>query len=381
MEEVKQEGEFKIKSTRTSLKKLNKKETITKIDLTNKKDTNAIQEQSTDEGLLVSEKPEMGLQEMGKGDEVIEVVAKDPEKEIIEVVETPAEEINEKQLKEIVNESKESGEPLPENIEKLVSFMKETGGTIEDYARLNTDYSKVKGEVLLKEYYKKARPHLDDEEIQFLMEEQFSYDEELDDERDIRKKRLAFKEEVAKAQNYFEGVKLKYYDEIKLKPSLNKDQQEAYEFFNRYKKDQERSEQLHGKFKEDTQKLFSNEFKGFEFNLGEKTLRYNVQNPNAVVEKQSNISNIIKKFLNENGEVTDVKGYHKAMYVADNSDTIMKQIYEQGKADAIKEIMAKSNNIANEPRTTAPESLFVNGMKIKAINGVDSTKLKIKKIT
>jgi hypothetical protein len=381
MEEVRQEGDFKIKTTKATPKKLNKKETITKIDLTNKKDTNAIQEQSADEGLLGGQKPEVGLQEMGQGNEVAEVITENNEKEVIEVVEVSTENIKEERLQEIVNESKETGEPLPENIQKLVSFMKETGGTIEDYARLNTDYSKVKGEVLLKEYYKKARPHLDDEEIQFLMEEQFSYDEELDDERDIRKKRLAFKEEVARAQGYFEEVKLKYYDEIKLKPSINKDQQEAYEFFNRYKKDQERSEQLHGKFKEDTQRLFSNEFKGFEFNLGEKTLRYNVQNPNAVVEKQSNISNIIKKFLNENGEVTDVKGYHKAMYVADNSDTIMKQIYEQGKADGIKEVMAKSNNIANEPRTTTPESLFVNGMKIKAINGVDSTKLKIKKTT
>jgi len=381
MEEVRQEGDFKIKTTKATPKKLNKKETITKIDLTNKKDTNAIQEQSTDEGLLGGQKPEVGLQEMGQGNEVTEVITENNEKEVIEVVEVSTENIKEERLQEIVNESKETGEPLPENIQKLVSFMKETGGTIEDYARLNTDYSKVKGEVLLKEYYKKARPHLDDEEIQFLMEEQFSYDEELDDERDIRKKRLAFKEEVARAQGYFEEVKLKYYDEIKLKPSINKDQQEAYEFFNRYKKDQERSEQLHGKFKEDTQRLFSNEFKGFEFNLGEKTLRYNVQNPSAVVEKQSNISNIIKKFLNENGEVTDVKGYHKAMYVADNSDTIMKQIYEQGKADGIKEVMAKSNNIANEPRTTTPESLFVNGMKIKAINGVDSTKLKIKKTT
>jgi hypothetical protein len=381
MEEVRQEGDFKIKTTKATPKKLNKKETITKIDLTNKKDTNAIQEQSADEGLLGGQKPEVGLQEMGQGNEVTEVITENNEKEVIEVVEVSTENIKEERLQEIVNESKETGEPLPENIQKLVSFMKETGGTIEDYARLNTDYSKVKGEVLLKEYYKKARPHLDDEEIQFLMEEQFSYDEELDDERDIRKKRLAFKEEVARAQGYFEEVKLKYYDEIKLKPSINKDQQEAYEFFNRYKKDQERSEQLHSKFKEDTQRLFSNEFKGFEFNLGEKTLRYNVQNPNAVVEKQSNISNIIKKFLNENGEVTDVKGYHKAMYVADNSDTIMKQIYEQGKADGIKEVMAKSNNIANEPRTTTPESLFVNGMKIKAINGVDSTKLKIKKTT
>jgi hypothetical protein len=213
------------------------------------------------------------------------------------------------------------------------------------------------------------------------MEEKFSYDEEEDDDRDIKKKRLEFKEEVAKAKRFLEDVKSKYYDEIKLRPSVNREQQEANDFFNRYKQNEKRSEQLHGKFKEDTKSLFTNDFKGFDFNLGEKTLRYNIPNTSAVIDKQSDISNLVKKFLNDEGEVIDVKGYHKAMYVADNSETIMKQIYEQGKADAVKEIMAKSNNVSTEPRTSANESLFVNGIKIKAINGMDSNKLRIKKIT
>ena len=378
MSEIKQEGEFKIKTPR----KLNKINEVTKVNLKAKKEQDAIQEQSTDESVLGSQQPTVGLQEVVQGNEVTEVVTENKEKEIIEMIAAPQAEVETvAELNEIVAEAKTSGEPLPENIEKLIAFMKETGGTIDDYSRLNVDYSNIKSETLIKEYYRKSRPHLDDDEIQFLMEEKFSYDEDEDDERDIKKKRLEFKEEAEKAKRFLEDVKLRYYDEIKLRPSVSREQQEANDFFNRYKQNEKRSEQLHGKFKEDTKKLFTNDFKGFDFNLGEKTLRYNIPNTNAVIDKQSDISNLVKKFLNDQGEVVDVQGYHKAMYVADNSETIMKQIYEQGKADAVKEIMAKSNNVNTAPRTSAPESLFVNGIKIKAVNGVDSSKLRIKKIT
>ena len=378
MSEIKQEGEFKIKTPR----KLDKPNGVTKVNLKAKKEQDAIQEQGTNESVLGNQQPEVGLQEVVQRNEVAEVVTENKEKEIIEMIAAPQPEVETvAELNEIVAEAKTSGEPLPENIEKLIAFMKETGGTIDDYSRLNVDYSNIKSETLIKEYYRKSRPHLDDDEIQFLMEEKFSYDEEEDDDRDIKKKRLEFKEEAEKAKRFLEDVKTKYYDEIKLRPSVSREQQEANEFFNRYKQDEKRSEQLHGKFKEDTRKLFTNDFKGFDFNLGEKTLRYNIPNTNAVIDKQSDISNLVKRFLNDQGEVVDVQGYHKAMYVADNSETIMKQIYEQGKADAVKEIMAKSNNVSTSPRTSAPESLFVNGIKIKAINGMDSNKLRIKKIT
>ena len=377
MSEIKQEGEFKIKTPR----KLGKTNEVTKVNLKAKKEQDAIQEQSTNESVLGDQQPEVGLQEVVQGNKVVEVVTENKEKEIIEMIAAPPGVETVAELNEIVAEAKTSGEPLPENIEKLIAFMKDTGGTIDDYSRLNVDYENIKSETLIKEYYRKSRPHLDDDEIQFLMEEKFSYDEEEDDDRDIKKKRLEFKEEVAKAKRFLEDVKSKYYDEIKLRPSVNREQQEANDFFNRYKQNEKRSEQLHGKFKEDTKSLFTNDFKGFDFNLGEKTLRYNIPNTSAVIDKQSDISNLVKKFLNDEGEVIDVKGYHKAMYVADNSETIMKQIYEQGKADAVKEIMAKSNNVSTEPRTSANESLFVNGIKIKAINGMDSNKLRIKKIT
>jgi uncharacterized protein (DUF2164 family) len=210
------------------------------------------------------------------------------------------------------------------------------------------------------------------------MEDEFSYDEDEDDERDIRKKKLAFKEEVAKAKGFLEDLKSKYYEEVKLRPSVNKDQQKALDFFNRYQTEQEIVETQHSKFKSDTKNFFSQDFKGFDFKLGEKNFRYGVQNTEVVADKQSNITNLVKRFLNDKGEVTDLKGYHKAMYAAENVDALANHFYEQGKADAVKEITAKSNNISAVPRQTASGEIFVNGFKVKAINGVDSTKLKIK---
>ena len=209
------------------------------------------------------------------------------------------------------------------------------------------------------------------------MEDTFEYDEELDEERDIRKKKLAFKEEVAKARTFLDGLKSKYYEEIKLRPGVTQDQQKADDFFNRYNEEQQMVELQHSKFKQDTKSLFNQEFKGFDFNVGEKNFRYGVGNKDVVAEKQSDITNLIKKFLNDNGDVVDLKGYHKAIYAAENADTIAKHFYEQGKADAIREVVAKSNNISTEPRQTSSGEIFVNGLRVKAINGVDSSKLKI----
>lgn len=386
-EQVQQEGEFKLKAKKTTTRKLVKNDQPIKVDLTMPKEqdepikvvipkeqTDAVQEQSSTESVLRTEQPEVGLQEVGQGNEgsTENVIEEINQQEVVQEAANLEQELN-KQVQEQTN----TGKKLPENIEKLISFMEDTGGTVEDYVRLNTDYSNVDSNALLKEYYKNTRPHLDNEEIDFLIEDNFDYDEDLDDERDVRKKRLAFKEEVAKAQNHLEQVKSKYYDEIKLRPGVTQDQQKAMDFFNRYNKQQESAEAQHFKFKDETKKLFAQEFKGFEFNLGEKSFRYGVANQEALAEKQSDISNLIKKFLNKDGEVADVKGYHKAIYAAENADTIAKHFYEQGKADAIKEVVAKSNNITNTPRTAPNGDGFINGFKVKAINGVDSSKLRI----
>jgi len=269
---------------------------------------------------------------------------------------------------------------VPDNLQDLVGFMKDTGGTVEDYVRLNADYSKTDPKVLLQEYYAQTKPHLDKEEINFMMEDKFHYDEEYDEERDIKKKQLAMKEEVAKANNFLDGLKDKYYREIKLKPGTSKEQQQATEFFNRHNKEQEIAHKQHSEFKKSTKDYFTNDFKGFDFNIGEKKFRYGVKNPEDVASAQSDIATFVKKFLSEDGSVKDYTGYHKAIYAARNADTIAQHFYEQGKADAVKDVMAKSKNVSNVARQTATDDhVYLNGLRIKAVSGVDSSKLRIKK--
>jgi len=273
---------------------------------------------------------------------------------------------------------KEDIPTLPENIVKVVDFMNETGGTLEDYVRLNHDYSNVDNDTLLREYYKQTKSHLNSEEINFMIEDNFSWDEDVDEERDVRKAKLAYKEEIAKAKQHLEGLKSKYYQEIKLRPGVTQEQKKAVDFFNRYNEEQVVAEKQHDTFKSDTKDYFGPEFKGFDFSVGEKKFRYGIKNVTDVADSQSNISNTIKKFLDKEGNVTDVQGYHKAMYSANNADTIAQHFYEQGKADAVKDLAAQSKNISTEARVTAPEDIFVKGLKVKAISGLDSSKLRIK---
>jgi len=314
--------------------------------------------------------------EIRPGDTKEDVQVQEPESPIVEVEE------NEVEAKEpentVIDEISPKVTDLPENIEKLVDFMKETGGTVQDYVRLNADYSNVNEDVLLKEYYKNTKPHLNNEEVDFIMEETFSYDAEVDEERDIKKRKLAKKEAVAEARSHLEGLKQKYYDEIKLRPGVTQEQQKATDFFNRYNNEQEIAEQKHSKFINNTKQLFSNEFKGFDFEVGEKKFRYGVKDPDAVAENQSNLNNFVEKFLDKEGNVKDTKGYHKAMYAAQNIDKIVNHFYEQGKSDGIKTVVDGSKNPTTEARQTAGD-IFVGGLKVRAIDGVDSSKLKIKR--
>jgi hypothetical protein len=270
---------------------------------------------------------------------------------------------------------------LPENVTKLVSFMEETGGTMQDYMRLNTNYDDVDRDVLVKEYYKSTKSHLSAEEIDFMIDDSFAFDEDIDEERDIRRKKLAYKEEVAKARKFLNDTKDKYYDEIKLNsPKLSGNQQEASDFFNRYKEDQERNNANHEKFKANTNQLLNNEFEGFDFTLGEKKFRYGVQNPSQIAETQSDIGNFIGKFLGKDGMIEDTAGYHKALYAGANADKMANHFYEQGKADAIRDVVNKSNNTSSSARKAAPiDGARFGAYKVKSVSGADSTKLKIKK--
>jgi len=377
-EQVKQEGTFKVKRKPKQLVK----DDIIKVDLSKPKtETDAIPVGKTEKvvvGEQTGDSPEVDKR-VPEPSPVSEI--KEETKPIEEKIEEEIEEIGEKIEERVIAPTPEEAREvakLPENIEKVVDFMKETGGTLEDYVRLNADYSNVDNDTLLREYYKQAKSHLDSEEINFMIEDNFSFDEEVDEEREIRKKKLAYKEEVAKAKGHLEGLKSQYYEEIKLRPGTTQDQQKATDFFNRYNEEQSTAQQQHESFKSNTNKYFSEEFKGFDFTVGEKKFRYGVKNPSEVATKQSNITNTIKKFLDDKGNVSDVKGYHKAMYAAENVDSIAKHFYEQGKSDATKDLIAKSKNISDDVRPSPSGDVFVNGLKVKAISGLDSSKLKIK---
>jgi hypothetical protein len=390
-ETVQQEGDFKVKAKVLKPKQLTKSDKPIKVDLSKPKtETDAIQEPKTESGVLRKEGSELGLQSVGSGDEtkesgpISEVKEEEEVKPIEEVVEEEIQQIGEKLEKKVIAPTPEEAREiatLPENIEKVVDFMKETGGTLEDYVRLNADYSNVDNDTLLREYYKQAKSHLDSEEINFMIEDNFSFDEEVDEEREVRKKKLAYKEEVAKAKGHLEGLKSKYYEEIKLRPGVTQDQKKATDFFNRYNEEQNIAQQQHEDFKSNTKDYFSKDFKGFDISVGEKKFRYGVKNPDEVATKQSNITNTIKKFLDDKGNVKDVKGYHKAMYAAENVDTIAQHFYEQGKSDATKDLVAKSKNITTDVRESPSQDVFVGGLKVKAVSGFDSSRLKVKKTT
>ena len=366
---------------------------VIKVNLSelNKPQEDAIQEQSTD----ASDDTVGQSGDAPSGEEVVEEVREPSQEELqpVQNEESVIEEITDEQveekteeltneIEEAIAESNETGIELPENIQKVVDFINETGGSLSDYVKLNTDYSQLSETQLLREYYENTKPHLDREDINILMED-FSYDEELDDERAIRKAKIAFKEEVAKAKNHLESLKGKYYEEIKAGSRLNPDQQKAVEFFNRYKKDNEEATKLAehqaSVFNTKTEKLFSNEFKGFDFNVGEKKFRFKVNNTDQVKATQSDITNFVKKFLNDKNELNDAAGYHKSLFTAMNADAIANHFYEQGKADAIKDNMAKAKNIDMNPRGSHENVKASNGWTVKAISsGGSSNKLRIK---
>ena len=280
--------------------------------------------------------------------------------------------------KEVLQEEK-TQEPevnLPEGIQDLVRFMEETGGSIEDFSRLNADYSNVDENTLLREYYKQTKPHLSYDEVSFLLDDKFSFDDEIDEERDIKRKKLALKEEVANANKFLNETKEKYYKEVKLGSKLATEQQKAIEFFDRYNKEQQSAEDLLKQqtqhFEQETSKVFSEDFKGFNFDVGDKKYRFNVKDVNKVKETQGDLLNVFNKYVGDNKMLQDAGGYHKALFAASNPDKIANHFYEQCKAYAIKQLTADAKNINMDPRKTSDGYVEAGGIKVKAISGDDN---------
>jgi len=334
----------KVKETMKMKPKVTE-ETITKVDL-NKPPTpkeDEVKESDADNGGVVTSaenanttqkqeevQPEVQAQETSVLEEITE-------KEVVEV-------------EEAIAEAEATGKPLPENIQKLVNFIDETGGDLNDYVKLNQDYSEMDNQDLLHEFYKQTKPHLNAEEINFLMEDNFSFDEDTDEDREIKKKKIALKEQVASAKSHLDGQKSKYYDEIKSGSKLTEEQKDAVNFYNNYEEGQKQEEIAKSNFLNRTNRFFGDKFKGFEYNVGDKNYRFNINDVSKVKETQSDINNFIGKFLDENKQMKDEAGYHKSLFTAMNSDAVANHFYEQGKADALKESVLTSKNIDMKPR-------------------------------
>jgi len=357
---------------------------ITKVDLSKKPEEvnetkEEVVENNVDDGGVVELVEDANTSEK---QEEIQPEAETQESPVVEEITEEVEELVE-QVEEAVTEAEATGKELPENIQKLMQFMEDTGGDLQDYVKLNQDYSELDNHTLLKEYYKQTKPHLDNEEIDFMMEDYFSYDEDMDEDRDIKRKKLAMKEQVAQARQHLDGAKSKYYEDIKYGSKLTGEQQKAVDFFNRYNKESKEQQQVaekqHKTFLNKTNKLFNKEFKGFEYNIGEKRFRFNVKDSDTVKSTQSDINNFVKKFLNKNNEMEDAKGYHKSMFTAMNADKIASHFYEQGKADALKNSVAKAKNINMDPRQQHGGEINAGGIKVRVLgNNSNDFKFKLK---
>ena len=383
MDEIKENDDNVVKVDMKNLKPQDEQESVTKVDFSKPP---VVEEEQEKVDTVVDETTENDsevVEEVEQKEEVVE----DELPALEEVTEEETEEPNEvtedlvEEVEEAIAEAEATGKPLPENIQKLIDFMDETGGSLEDYVNLNRDYSDLDNLTALTEYYKRTKPHLSAEEISFLIEDSFDFDEEVDDERDIKRKKLALKEQVASAKAYLDGQKSKYYDEIKAGSNLPPEAQKAMDFFNRYNEESEEAnktaEKAKSVFLNKTDKVFNDKFKGFEYNVGDKKYRFNVNNAEDVKATQSDINNFVKKFLNEDNTMSDAKGYHKSLFTAMNADAVAKHFYDQGRSDAIKDSVAKSKNVNMDPRQSHGE-VQVGKTKFKVLSGDNSNSLKIK---
>ena len=348
---------------------------------------NANKEQSADE-VSVRNEPETSEKVSEQNEqEKTEEPAQEAEKETLELIEQVVEEQPEKEVvQETVQETiQQKDQPekeieYPEDIQKLISFMEETNGTLEDYVNLNKDYSNSKPTDLVYEYYRKTKPHLDESDISFMVQNKFGYDEEVAEDQEIKAKQLAFKEEVYNAQKYFESSKKEYYADLKLRKQndIPEEYEKAFEYYKQQQSEKDDWTKQQEVFLEKTEKVFNDDFKGFDFQVEDKKFRFKIDNKQKIKEYQSDLKNFINEFVNEDGTLGDASSYHKALFAGRNADKIASHFYEQGRADAIKSQVKESKNIDMSPRTDNSVITTDSGDKIRVVSGNSSDKLRIK---
>ena len=333
------------------------------------------------------EQPE--LEQEQPVDEQPKAVQEEPQEEVQAQPEVNEEDIVRNFLKEkyqiesLEDVLKKDEQKLPEDVDAFIRYKKATGRSFEDYMNLQKDWSKVNEQEVLRQYYKENNPHLDDEDISYLMEEKFSYDEDLDDERDIKRKKVAMKDELYKAKSHFESLKEKYKAPLESSSAdLPEEYKEAFSFYSQYNEQSKKEAQLQEErskvFLEKTNNLFTEEFKGFEFDLGDKKQLFTPKDVSKVKEVQSDITNFFNQHIDENGYVKDAASYHKALFAASNADAMAKYFYEQGVADATSGLVKETKNISMTVRDNKPVE-NKGGLKYREVSPDLGRSLKIKK--
>ena len=271
---------------------------------------------------------------------------------------------------------KEANEPLPEDVSAYLKYKKETGRGIEDFYRLQKDYTDMDENSVLANYYASTEEGLDEIDIQDIIEDKFDFDEEVDDPKDIKKIKLAKKRELAKAKKFLNEQKDKY--KVPLESSgdgLSADQQENLNAYKSYidesKSIKEQNEKKYNYFLNKTNEVFNNDFKGFDFKVGENNLTFKPGTADELKNVQKDISTFINKYTDDKGLITDVKGYHKALSAAMNPDKFAQFFYDQGVSNAVDNVSRKSKNINMDVRQ-APQSVSKDGMKIRPVGNTDS---------
>ena len=283
-------------------------------------------------------------------------------------------------LNEFFEETQKS-EPIPEDIKSYLEYKKETGRGYDDYMSLHKDYSKEDPASVLFKYYAEQEPELTSEEVQFLIDSKFETDENSDSEYNIKEKTIAKKKELSRAFKYFEDQKSKYKLPVESTGEAALSNSEDYKAFQQYKEESlKNSEQIKKRsenFRDKTDNLFGEEFKGFKFKIEDKDYVFSPADRNELKKTQSNISNFLNKFTNESGELSDVNGYHRSLALAMNPDKFAEFFYEAGKSNALDNQTKKMKNIDLKMRS-APESTTKQGLKIRAVTPASRRGLVIK---
>ena len=283
-----------------------------------------------------------------------------------------------------LNAAREEAEELPEDVASYFKYKKETGRGIEDYVRLQKDFSAMNPDALLREYLTITEGEgLDPEDIDSLMED-FSYDEELDDESVVKKTKLAKKKTIAKAKKFFNEQKELYKQPLESRPaansqSNNEELQEYRQYLESVKTQQQESEVKRNWFLKESDKVFTEDFKGFDFVLDDKTVTFSPGDAQTIKKNQETPMNFINKYLDDKGLISDAAGYHRALSIAMNPDKFAKFFYEQGKSEATEDVIRKTKNINMTERKT-PEITNKGGFQVKSVNPDSGRGLKIRSI-